>query len=149
IHTLQPGEKVLAQARSHWIIYSKAILCAVVAPIALFVAGAGGDAWRLPSNFATGTLVILSILLAIPPLWRQVTTEIACTNRRMIVKRGFISRHTVEMSLSNIESTYVDQSILGRLLNFGTIHCRGSGGGLEHLHKIASPIKFRSAISTQ
>jgi hypothetical protein len=53
------------------------------------------------------------------------------------------------MSLSNIETTYVDQTIIGRLLNFGTIHCRGSGDGLEHLHTIASPIEFRSAITTR
>ena len=73
-------------------------------------------------------------------------TEFAVTNRRVIYKRGFITRHTAEMNMDKVESVDVDQSMLGRMLGYGTIHVLGTGQGIEHLHRIANPIALRNAI---
>ena len=53
------------------------------------------------------------------------TTEIAITNKRIIAKFGFISRRTIEINLQKIESIQVDQNVLGRLLDYGTIVIAG------------------------
>jgi hypothetical protein len=45
----------------------------------------------------------------------------------------FIRRHTAEMNMDKVESVTVTQSILGRMLDYGTIHVRGTGVGIEHL----------------
>jgi uncharacterized membrane protein YdbT with pleckstrin-like domain len=62
---------------------------------------------------------------------------------------GFISRHTVEMNMDKIESVDVDQSLLGRMLNYGTIHVLGTGEGIESLRRIAAPLALRSAITAK
>jgi uncharacterized membrane protein YdbT with pleckstrin-like domain len=66
-------------------------------------------------------------------------TEIAVTNRRVIYKRGFISRTTAEMQMDKIESVEVDQSILGRILDYGKVTVLGTGVGTG-LEKIKEPI---------
>lgn len=82
------------------------------------------------------TLFIASIL-------DRYTDEFAVTNRRVIVKTGLISRKTLEMNLSKIESVNVDQSIFGRLLGYGTITIIGTGGTRESFPNISEPLKFR------
>ena len=73
-------------------------------------------------------------------------SEFVITNRRIIIKTGFIARKTFEMNLSKIETVNVDQSVLGRILNYGSITIIGSGGTKETFHKISRPLKFRKAF---
>jgi uncharacterized membrane protein YdbT with pleckstrin-like domain len=74
-------------------------------------------------------------------------TEIAVTNRRIIYKKGFIRRQTNEMNMDKVESVQVDQSILGRMLDYGTVTILGTGEGFEMLRTIAGPIKLRNCIT--
>ena len=78
-------------------------------------------------------------------------TEIAVTNRRVIYKRGFISRTTAEMHMDKIESVEVDQSILGRILDYGKVTVLGTGIGTGSLGKIdepiAAPLELRNHIT--
>lgn len=81
--------------------------------------------------------------LFIAPVVDRYTDEFAVTNRRVIVKTGLISRKTLEMNLSKIESVNVDQSIFGRLLGYGTITIIGTGGTRESFPNISKPLLFR------
>lgn len=83
------------------------------------------------------------LTLFIAPLIDKYSDEFAITNRRVIIKTGLISRKTFEMNLSKIESVNVDQSILGRMLGYGTIRIVGSGGTKEEFPKIQKPLEFR------
>jgi uncharacterized membrane protein YdbT with pleckstrin-like domain len=76
----------------------------------------------------------------------RLTTEIAVTDRRVIVKRGLIRRSTIEINANRIESVAAEQSIMGRLLNFGTLIVRGTGAGIEPIPKVAEPLALRAAI---
>ena len=85
-------------------------------------------------------------------------TEIAVTDRRIIYKRGFINRHTVEMNMDKVATVDVDQSILGRMLNYGCIQVLGVGSasgnpdaprGIEKLQPVAEPLALRSAITAK
>jgi uncharacterized membrane protein YdbT with pleckstrin-like domain len=76
----------------------------------------------------------------------QWCTEIAVTNLRVIYKAGFVRRRTVEMNMDMVVSVRVDQTVLGRIFGYGTLHVLGAGQGIEHLHDIASPLKIRTAI---
>jgi uncharacterized membrane protein YdbT with pleckstrin-like domain len=73
-------------------------------------------------------------------------SEFVITNRRIIIKTGFIARETFEMNLSKIESVNVDQSFMGRILNYGSITIIGSGGTRESFHRISRPMAFRKAF---
>jgi uncharacterized membrane protein YdbT with pleckstrin-like domain len=91
-------------------------------------------------------VVALSALLFLHAWFMRWITELAITNHRVIYKRGFLNRHTVEMNMDKVETVDVDQSILGRMLDFGTIRVRGTGQGIERLERIATPIVLRNAI---
>jgi len=83
------------------------------------------------------------LTLFIAPLIQRATSEFAITNKRVVIKTGLISRRTLEMNLPKIESVNVDQSILGRILGYGTIMVIGTGGTRESFAGIADPLTFR------
>ena len=68
------------------------------------------------------------------------------TDRRVIYKRGLLSRHTVEMNVGKIETVDVEQGLGGRLWNYGTVLIYGTGSGFEPLVGIGAPIQIRNAI---
>ena len=92
-------------------------------------------------------LTLRSLLtLGILPLIDRATSEFAVTNKRVIIKVGLISRRTLEMNLSKIESVNVNQTIIGRLIGFGTIVVIGTGGTKEPFERISNPMQFRRSF---
>jgi uncharacterized membrane protein YdbT with pleckstrin-like domain len=84
--------------------------------------------------------------LTIAPMLQRALSEFVITNRRIIIKTGFIARNTFEMNLSKIESVNVDQTVAGRILNYGSITIIGTGGTRETFHNISKPLSFRKAF---
>jgi membrane protein YdbS with pleckstrin-like domain len=144
---LQPDERVLAVGRLHWFIYGRAFLILLLA-----VALAIGAFWIPDPNWqhiawlAAAGVVALALLAFLVASIRRHATEIVVTNKRVIYKRGVLSRYTVEMHTSKIETVDVDQGILGRLLGYGTVEVRGTGSGIEPLRQIGHPLEIRNAI---
>ena len=90
------------------------------------------------------TLVIVVGLVFLAMAWIKVrSTEIAITNRRVIAKFGFVKRDTIEINLEKVEALRVDQSVMGRILNYGTIYITGTGSSVEPMPNIADPLVFR------
>jgi uncharacterized membrane protein YdbT with pleckstrin-like domain len=148
---IRSDEKILAEGKLHWIIFWPAIACFVVAVIAAVLSGMVGI-----SGIVGITAALLAILVALIGLFlaareglQRWGTEIAVTDRRVIYKTGLIRRHTAEMNMDKVESVTVTQSLLGRLLDFGSVRIRGTGEGLEHLHYISSPISLRNTITAK
>lgn len=77
---------------------------------------------------------------------RYKSVELAVTTRRIIVKHGFIRRQTMEMNLGKVESLQVEQGVLGRMFNFGTLIIAGTGSSHTPLSGIADPLGFRKAF---
>ena len=75
-----------------------------------------------------------------------ISTELAITNKRIIAKSGLIERKTMEMFLEKVESIQVDQGILGRILDFGSITFSGTGGDKSPVRNISAPLEFRKAF---
>jgi uncharacterized membrane protein YdbT with pleckstrin-like domain len=71
------------------------------------------------------------------------STEIAITSRRVIAKYGFVKRHTVEINLDKVEALKVEQTVMGRMLNYGTILLSGAGTSVAPMLHIADPLVFR------
>jgi uncharacterized membrane protein YdbT with pleckstrin-like domain len=146
-HVLQPGEEIKHISRLTWIIYLPGIVLMIVGLIGLMLLPHGQ-----PNPFLVAIVAVVAALGGINIFYawfRRWTTEIAVTNRRVIYKRGFIRRHTIEMNMDKIESVDVDQSIMGRLFDYGTITVHGTGTGIEPLYKIDSPIEFRNNVTAQ
>ena len=77
---------------------------------------------------------------------RIKSTEIAVTTKRLIVKHGFIRRSTIEININKVESIQVNQSLMGRMLNFGTLVIAGTGASHAPIDGIAEPLAFRRAF---
>jgi uncharacterized membrane protein YdbT with pleckstrin-like domain len=146
---LQPGERVLMLGKLHWIIYSKAIFAFGLALLAYLASGQFDSGLAILLTWTGHILMLIAVVKALADLFRQWITEIAVTDRRIIYKRGFIRRVTAEMNMDKVESVDVTQSILGRLLDYGSIHVRGTGEGIEHLHNIAHPVDLRNCITAR
>ncbi len=87
------------------------------------------------------------LTLFVAPLVARATSEFAVTNRRVVIKVGLVSRKTVELNLEKVESSGVEQTILGRILGYGTIVVVGTGGTKEPFLRIADPMGFRRAVN--
>jgi uncharacterized membrane protein YdbT with pleckstrin-like domain len=142
---LQPGEQVVHVGRLHWIMYLPAIIVLCIGLGVLAVPSTSDN--RAIIYTISGVLVLIAALSAFRAWFRQFTTEIAVTDRRIIYKTGFIARHTAEMNMHRVETVAVEQRIIGRLLNYGTVHIRGTGAGIENLTMVANPLGLRSAIT--
>jgi uncharacterized membrane protein YdbT with pleckstrin-like domain len=103
--------------------------------------------WSLLPLILLGLLTLgifgIGLLFWIAAAIRYFSTELAITNKRVIAKFGFISRTTIEINIQKIESIQVNQGILGRIFNFGSIIVSGAGNPQAPVPGISSPLNFR------
>ena len=117
--SLSDGEKVVAVFRQHWITRLWMVL------------------W---------ILLIVTIPLAIYEWLRLRTMEHAVTNKRVVYKRGIVSRHTEEMKIGSIETVEIDQGIWGRILGFGDIKVTGKGISDVTFRRMDDPMGVKRRI---
>jgi uncharacterized membrane protein YdbT with pleckstrin-like domain len=146
---LQPGERVVYETGLHWLPYVPAFLLLALA-VALAVAAFQLDpTLALVALIAAAALALAGLVLGLVTTVRRAGTELVVTNHRVIFKRGLIGRHTIEMNRAKVESVDVDQSLMGRILGYGTVTVRGTGGSLEPLRNISHPLALRSHITVE
>jgi len=147
---LQPGEKVLYSTNAHWIFYLPAIAAWIVALVLLILSRETTVQGVTMLALASAVVVALvALYLTLRAWFHRLTTETDVTNRRVVHKTGFIQRHTFEMALDKVESVDVDQSIAGRIFDYGNVTILGVGEGRETISTIASPLAFRNAITAR
>ena len=147
---LQPGEKVLYSTNAHWIFYLPAMAAWIVAVVLFWLSRASITEGIVLLCLSAAAVVAIAALYWTAKAWfHRWTTETDVTNLRVVHKTGFITRKTFEMSLDKVESVDVDQSIMGRILNYGDVTILGVGEGKQKIETIASPLAFRSAITAR
>ena len=138
---LLPNEAVLYRARLHRSLYTVPLILAVLAIVAVVFAVGNPTVWWVA--------LVLGVVGAAAFGWawlRSASSEFAVTDKRVIIKVGWIRRRTVETMLAKVEGVGVDQSLSGRLLGFGTIVVTGTGGTKEEFDRIADPLEFRRQV---
>jgi uncharacterized membrane protein YdbT with pleckstrin-like domain len=147
---LQPDEKVLYSTNAHWIFFLPAIAGWIVAGALFVLSGLVPPGPTVLFCWSLSAVVAIFALYKTATAWfHRWTTETDVTNLRVVHKTGFITRQTFEMSLDKIESVDVDQSIPGRIFDYGNVTVRGVGEGKETIATIASPLAFRNAITAR
>lgn len=140
---LLPGERIIYQAHLHWLPFLPAYLLAAVLALAGF-AGLVMEVWWLAiAGFIAAAPVVAWTYIT------QTTSEFSVTDRRVVIKVGFIRRRTHETMLAKVETIGVEQSLIGRLLDYGTIVVMGTGGTREPFRNIARPLEFRRQVQSQ
>jgi uncharacterized membrane protein YdbT with pleckstrin-like domain len=142
--SLLPGERVVARAHLHPVVYARAAAVALTGALLLVLA----DTIGLPAVVGA-VAVAAGLLLAVSPWIEARTSEFGVTDKRVVIKTGFVRRRTLELLLRQIEAISVDQTVTGRILNYGTVSLSGTGGVKETFHAIARPLEFRRAIQAQ
>ena len=143
---LAEGERIVYRAAiSHWMFFLSYFIGALFLLAALGAAIASAsqaNAWLAGAVL----LLVIGLAVIVSALIRRQTTELALTDRRIIMKRGLIARDTVEMNLGKVESLHVNQGLLGRILDYGDVTVVGTGASLEPLRGIADPIELRKKL---
>lgn len=155
---LASGEKLLYQTRHHWIVLLGPIFVAVLlAGLALALLVELGR----PRNFGSwttgnaaaailgGVVLLAAIGTFAYGVAKRNATEMAVTNRRVLIKTGMVSRRTLDLMLARVESIAVEETAFGRMLGYGSLVIRGTGGTPEPFEKIAHPQEFRRAVQEQ
>lgn len=128
--------------RGEQVIYYATLSIASVMPTLC-----GGFLVAVVPSFVFGSIFWISVLAGVLILAiafiRLYTTELAITNKRVIAKTGLVSRRTMEINLQKIESIRVDQSVFGRLFDFGRVVVAGAGTPAAVFSGISDPMAFR------
>lgn len=155
---LIPGESVQYETKLHWIVMlGHAVIGILLALLAIAsLIGWASLGTKTKGASIPGEIYLIALLfflaggvLFLTGLLRRKATEMAVTNKRVIVKTGIAERRTVEILLTRIESVAVDEPALGRLLGYGTVIVRGTGGTPETFEKIYHPLEFREQVQRQ
>jgi uncharacterized membrane protein YdbT with pleckstrin-like domain len=142
------GETIVSYARFPK-LYFLAAWTALLVPMLLLI-------WMLVHSdeqidtyvIGAALLFVLGLLTFIRMMIRQWSTEIGVTSHRFVEKYGLLSMHTNEIALPNIEGVRMNQSMLGRLFNYGTVRIEGTGVDSVTTPSIADPVGFVRAIQT-
>lgn len=134
---LMPGEEVTFRTKLHWYVFFWPLIIIIAS---VLLVATGGDA------LIGSVLLFFGLATVVGAAVRYSTSEFAITNRRVMMKTGFIRRNSLELLLDKIEGVGVDQSILGRILGHGTITVSGTGGMKTPFKTIAQPMEFRQRV---
>lgn len=152
---LTANETILAYGRVHWFVFVSGTAAGLLGVAFLSLS------WRLaPGNPPNAGLYLIYgvlgswlIIIAVYKLlraWLRLKfTELAVTSQRVVAKFGWIRRRTVELNHNMVESITVDQGLMGRIFDFGTLTIRGTGGGQTPVPTIAHPLEFRRVVTEQ
>ncbi len=161
--SLVPGETLLYETRHHWSVLLGPLVISVVsaalgagclAEVVAAKEGKGALAGASPASFHAAELggvllIVAAITIFAYGLAKRNATEMAVTNRRVLIKTGMGSRRTLDMMLSRVESIGVDETFWGRMLGYGSVVVRGTGGTPESFVMIANPQEFRRNVQEQ
>lgn len=152
---LIPGEQIVYKTGLHWIV-----LLGSFALAAVFAASGAYLLFRAESSRANDNsitllawvglaLLVIAGVCVVVGYFKRSATEMSVTTKRVVIKKGIGARVTYEMLLAKVESIGVQESVWGRMLGYGTVVVRGTGGTPEPFDRIAHPLEFRRQVEQQ
>ena len=92
---------------------------------------------------AVAGFAALGFLMFAHAIAKFYSTEIAITNKHLITKPGIVARNGTQLVIARCESCNLQQSVLGRMLNYGSIVVSGAGDTNAIIPKISDPLVFQ------
>jgi uncharacterized membrane protein YdbT with pleckstrin-like domain len=150
------GETIIYETRLHWIVLIAPIVLGslfALTGVGMFVLSGRTTADQSAAHQSLLAIGAAFFLVALIFIVRGVVmrnaTEMTVTNKRVFVKVGLAARRTIELLLSRVESIGVEESVMGRMLGYGTVIIHGTGGTPEVFNMIAHPLEFRTQVQQQ
>lgn len=162
-NNLVAGETLRYQTRHHWIVLLGPLVVSALLGgtgtgflVGSIASKAGHGQSSTSAGISPGGMAIVGLLLLLAAIGtlaygmaKRNATEMAVTNKRVLIKTGMASRKTLDLMLSRVESIGVEETVAGRVLGYGTVIVRGTGGTPEAFVMIAHPQEFRRAVQEQ
>ena len=155
---MQANEHVLYATQLHWIIYQTGAVFVILGVFLAFWAkplidfmGFDGEIAQVilkATRYGSIGIIALGALQLFFSFIRQTATELVITDRRVISKHGLISTTSYELMLTKVEGTTIEQTVMGRILGYGTLIVKGTGGDTSPIDHIANPYLFHAHLMT-
>ncbi|AAZ18061.1 conserved hypothetical protein [Psychrobacter arcticus 273-4] len=113
----------------------------------LFLLSGMGASLAPNEDGGAGVILFIAVSFIVFAIIRVISTELALTTKRVIAKTGFIRRNTIELRLEKVEGFVVNQSIFGRIFNYGSVVVSGTGGIKTPIPFIYNPAEFRMVVN--
>ena len=129
------GEKIIYQTKLNWTEYIKGIILILIGLV--FIKSLGG-------------FIIFIGLISLGITYMKIkSSEFAVTDKRVLIKVGIFRTHSLETMLNKVEGIHVEQGIMGKIVNSGSIIVKGTGGTNNPFQNIDKPFEFRTAVNEQ
>lgn len=146
---LNKGERIVYNTSLHWVGFIEPVSVVIIGLLFLYLSyhyrEIIGEGSKYLEYISLGVLLYGGIKFMIEMV-KHNASEFVVTTERVIIKVGVLKRSSLAMPLSKIESIEIDQSIMGRILNFGTIQITGTGTAESMFHHLSNPAKFRQKM---
>jgi uncharacterized membrane protein YdbT with pleckstrin-like domain len=152
---LVPGEQIIYKTSYHWIVMIGSLIISLLCDAGGIYLIYYGTTMKNNRDALNGytiagiVVVILGLIVLMQGIIRKNSTEVAVTNKRVLIKTGIASRRSVEVLLSKVESIGVEEPMWGRMLGYGTVIVRGTGGTNETFDCINHPDELRRQVQSQ
>ena len=150
------GETIVYETRLHWVVLVAPILLGILfglTGLGMFILSAQAtgnkSAAHQPMMILGAAFFAIALLFIVRGVLMRNATEMTVTNKRVFVKVGLAARRTIELLLSRVESIGVQESVMGRMLGYGTVIVHGTGGTPEVFNMVAHPLEFRTQVQQQ
>jgi uncharacterized membrane protein YdbT with pleckstrin-like domain len=147
---LAESEEIILKTRRHWMVLARSFLANAVLLILIIILALATFTFLGPGGLFATVLFIIPVAAFSRDYLDWWYEEYIVTNRRVIQAEGIINKHVIDSSLEKVNDVVLDQSFLGRLLDYGDIQIlTASEGGVNRLHQIAAPVKFKTEMLNQ
>ncbi len=154
--TLLSDERCFHRLQPHWVVYSFSIIMFVLAILISFhvirplnILASYQFRGYSYLKWLSFIFFVIAAYQGLAAWLNRKSSEYGITNKRILMKRGFIQRDTMELFLDKIEAVHIDQSILGRIFNYGTLIVVGTGGSRDPFSHVPAPLMFRRKVQEQ
>lgn len=147
---LGKNERVVVKTRQHWMVLAKSFLGNFVFGLVVVIGAVALTVFGFPMGLALVVVVLLPGILFLRDYLVWWNEEYLVTTRRVMHSEGIINKHVIDSSLEKVNDVVLDQSYFGRLFDYGDIEIlTGSEIGVNKLHLIAQPVKFKTEMLNQ
>jgi uncharacterized membrane protein YdbT with pleckstrin-like domain len=145
-------EKIVLKERQHVVVIApRLVLWGAVSLLILLVT------FVLVAVTPLDGLALVLLLALVAPFWRIMVDflnwwneQYVITNRRVIQLEGIINKHSIDSSLEKVNDVVLEQSALGRMLNYGDVQIlTASEIGVNLFRRISHPVKFKTEMLNQ
>ncbi len=145
------NEKIVVKTHQHWMVLAKSVVVNGLIGIVLIAIAVLISAVLLnPLGVIVAVLLVIPVAAFLRDYLEWWNEEYIVTNRRVIQAEGIINKHVIDSSLEKVNDVVLDQSFFGRMFDYGNIEIlTASEGGVNNLHHIISPVKFKTEMLNQ